>query len=74
MNTTLELSQTLFVLFTGLSPSEVLHSSKFKLTNMVFNESQPHLLYITIKDSVCLVLSSVALTNSISFDFFSYRY
>ena len=74
MNTTLEPSQTNFILSTGLSPSKVLLSRKFRLIKMVINEGQPHLRYIAVKDSVCLVLSSVALTNSISFDFFSYRY
>ena len=34
----------------------------------------PHLLYVSIKDSVCPRLCSVALTNSISIDFFSCRY
>lgn len=34
----------------------------------------PHLFYISVKDSVCLKLLSVALTYSISIDFFSYGY
>src|SRR3989338_1291362 len=34
----------------------------------------PHLLCISAKDSVCLTLFSLAVTNSISIDFFSCRY
>src|SRR3989339_1272995 len=34
----------------------------------------PHLLCISTKDSVCLMLFSLAVTNSISIDFFSCRY
>ena len=34
----------------------------------------PHLLYISAKDSVCLMLFSLAVTNSISIDFFSCGY
>ena len=36
--------------------------------------STPHLLYLSIKDSVCLVLFSLAVTSSISIDFFSCGY
>ena len=37
-------------------------------------DQKPHLLYISIKDSVCLMLFSLAVTGSISIDFFSCRY
>src|SRR3989344_9387135 len=37
-------------------------------------DQTPHLLCISTKDSVCLVLFSLAVTNSISIDFFSCRY
>ena len=37
-------------------------------------DQTPHLLYISAKDSVCLMLFSLAVTRSISIDFFSCRY
>ena len=37
-------------------------------------DQTPHLLYISASDSVCLVLFSLAVTSSISIDFFSCRY
>ena len=37
-------------------------------------DQTPHLLCISTQDSVCLMLFSLAVTNSISIDFFSCRY
>ena len=37
-------------------------------------DQTPHLRCISTKDSVCLVLFSLAVTSSISIDFFSCRY
>src|SRR3989344_6263453 len=37
-------------------------------------DQTPHLLCLSTKDSVCLALFSLAVTSSISIDFFSCRY
>src|SRR3989338_7190090 len=37
-------------------------------------DQTPHLLCLSTKDSVCLMLFSLAVTSSISIDFFSCRY
>ena len=68
--------QILFDSSTGLSPSMIFHSRKVWVSKLGRKDSliTPHLLYITIKDSVCLNPFSVAPTNGISIDFFSCRY
>jgi len=46
----------------------------FYLMNYGRKKGQPHLQVLSYSDSVCSLLCSVALTNSISIDFFSCRY
>lgn len=61
---------------TGLSPFIASFSKDIRLTKGRSNDGlkTPHFHYVSITDSVCLVLLSVALTYSISFDFFSCWY
>lgn len=57
---------------TGLSPSSAVLSST--LYNSALVVDCPHLLFVTKKDSVRPVPLSVAPTNGISIDFFSFAY
>lgn len=60
----------------GLSPSMALRSRRLKLEHAGLKEgpATPHLLHLTVQDSVCPMLLSVALTHSIPIGFFSCGY
>ena len=63
-------------LLTGLSPCVALHSRSVQLRERRLKDSPitPHLSHVSVRDSVCLVPCSVALTSGIPFGFFSCGY
>ena len=63
-------------LVTGLSPCIVAYSKAIHYQWLRIQESliTPHLFMLSHKDSVCLMLFSLAVTYSISIDFFSSGY
>ena len=69
-------STSYLFLTTGLSPSLALRSRRLYLKRRGLKKgpTTPHFQYLSAQDSVCPLLFSVALTNSISIDFFSCGY
>lgn len=61
---------------TGLSPSTALRSRRldFGRGGLKDGPATPHFRHLSAQDSVCPMLCSVALTNSIPIGFFSCRY